>query len=469
MSLFFRMSAFIGGVLLLMMAVGGMVVRREASTAYLIALRSVEPEDGYGVVVTTPEGHRVKRLFENGDIREYDRLVWAQDGKSIYYLHVDPRPFEPSTFLRVRMPSGRIEAITEPSFASFWNVSPDGRWAAIFNAGNAELYVLNTATGEAKFIEEQVEDRFLWSADSQWIFYVKLESEGFISYHVSVDGTQRYTDNVAYVSPVWSPVGLSDQQEMVYLIREDDGYRMYHKNLVTSKVAVLPVEEPLWIMDWFDNNWIVFQTPSLEDDFVNLLVRMRPDGSEQGILSENGSSPEIIARSSDSEWIYLLASAPEEGLNHGVYRVDMNTLENEYLMGVEGLQHGMLSENGDKIVFLGFQLDQGGLYTMNVDGSDFKQVLSIDGNQNEWSFGRTPDPDWVQVGMRFDGFHEDYSRWMINIYTGEVREMPRSSAFSFSPIVDMEWSPEVGLSGGALMILGALGMALMNVQMRRSA
>lgn len=440
------------GVSLLLMAGILGPLREEASEAYLVAVLSVEEQDGYGIVIATPDGTRLKQLTTNSKPRYGDVvLFWSADGGSIYHRLEPYWIAEDSSFLRIHFPSGRQQILMQNEASGRLMLSPDGRW--IIYGKDGDLHLLNTLSGTIQIIANDI-FTYSWAKQGKLIHFSRGDPYEGVSeeYWIRFDGTVVHSKSSDMWSMVWSPNG----EAIGYSISDSTGWQLYVENLPSRDRQRIPLNGRFSLYRWLRSDWLIVMLRN-ETGVGRGLVRMRPDGHQFAPLLFGEVGQAFLDASSDGKWVYIQTfDRLEERAD--IYRVDPTTLNREHLLKLEWSQYGRLSDNEDMFIFMGRYMGVDGLYRMNVDGTGLKRLLSVNDHYDEWGFYDIPEMDWVGVVILYDDVYGYDTRLAVNINTGAIRELPRSSAVSFSPMIDTKWEPIEVTGVGIGMLLGAMGV-----------
>jgi Tol biopolymer transport system component len=167
---------------------------------------------------------------------------WAKDGKSLFYT-MGARPGNTSSVFVHNFETGQEERLSgSPDDARALDISPDGKWLVLLNAGpNRVIRIMPASGGEPREIYSfEQEGDFLitpaWSADARYIyFYKKQPVPGDLRdlYRVSVDRGETQKIDVT-------------MGRIRYLSVHPDGQR-----IAFSSRGANPERPEVWVMENF--------------------------------------------------------------------------------------------------------------------------------------------------------------------------------------------------------------------------
>jgi tricorn protease len=171
-----------------------------------------------GEIFTVPAQHgEIRNISRSGDAREIS-VAWSPDGKWISYLSDASGEYE--IYLRAQDGSGEPRRITRNGdvwrFPPVW--SPDSKKLAFADSANS-LHVVDVDSGRLSLVDTTRHTnntfrdmtQYVWSPDSQWLAYTKVNASYNSSiwvYSLREDRTRQLTlDATNEQSPAFDPKG----------------------------------------------------------------------------------------------------------------------------------------------------------------------------------------------------------------------------------------------------------------------
>lgn len=188
-----------------------------------IAFHAIEPGQTWKSFVISADGG-IPEPFPSEPISEACP-DWMPDRDALIYSR-SWRAENPALYLFDRR-SGRGEKIpgTEGLYAPIW--SPDGRYLSAVDAPTERLLLLDLKSGKRTLIAGPVEWQ-TWSADSQYIYFVKLRSSWISRVHVP-DGREEQVLEVPFRMAPW-PFKVAPDGSIIVL-RNRGRYDIYSLSL----------------------------------------------------------------------------------------------------------------------------------------------------------------------------------------------------------------------------------------------
>lgn len=262
--------------------------------------------------------------------------------------------------------------------------------------GDAEIYLLNPATGEATPLTDNQNRDFnpRISPDGKSIAYLSDESGGIEINLVDAEGESivRLTHNVGDDQyPQWSPNG----KRLAFISHQDTGPEVYTMARDGSQQTRITTHAGVDIIgDWSpDGEWLVFngRTDGPERGLwlrnpagVNL-VRLTTEPDTRPVWSPNGTHIAFVRTDGENSDIYMLGK-----LKNGTWQDDteLTPLTQHQAADISP----EWSPDGTAIVFVSWRNGNAEIYTMRDDGSrqrrltnneadDITPVWSPDGSQ----------------------------------------------------------------------------------------
>lgn len=309
-----RISAFVGGIMLLIVGIGGVILRQEPSEAYWMITQVYSEEAPYNRCYLTSPNGRVHRYLE---YVSQHAITWC------------PRQFSPDNqwlYYFEERDLGRIRLNEEEHHLIIRNSSDLSNAHKIIHTPDGELILaVSEVDGEAAIFRSSLDGRdvfqitptydanivFSVSPNNQWILYEvrpKIPNGRTQPVFVRIDGSNLRQIR-QYLTWQWSPDGEW------YIVRMDDRlWRMRPDG--TQLEPITPTGYFFREIRWLSEDWIL-GCHYWANGLTGNLYRMRPDGSDLGQMYGLGFHSCNYVATKDRRWIYTNRG--------GLYRIEVET------------------------------------------------------------------------------------------------------------------------------------------------
>ena len=243
-----------------------------------------------------------------------------------------------------------ILSIPHLNAATSYQSNSDDYWL-YFNSTrdqNFEIYRMDIESRQIQRLTNNVGDDFfeMWATGNEWMIYRSQRNGRFQLYRMRPDGTE--------------------QQQLT----NSDSGRNSHASLSP------------------DGSWILFHS-SRDNIYGSNLYRIDLDGSDERQLTFTASNDSFQAWSPDGEWLIFHSDRYDRTTNLYRMRPD-GTEQHPITVGAYSDSFSFWLPNLDRLVFVRDDGRQQDIYSVNLDGTDLRQLTS---NQNslEWRVTLSPD------------------------------------------------------------------------------
>jgi hypothetical protein len=514
MTFVLRIGGIAGALCLLIMALGGHILRHEPSTAFWV-LGNVQQDDSQSLYLSTPNSGVRREITHRSSNDLYYPVGWVGSTDTFFYLR--QTDMEAMQLIRFDIPSFAATHVADhlsatPNRAAFLSQIPHSEWRTIVldSEAGAAIYRVSADGSMLEAISPTYESisSIYWTDDGEWMYYVAGEggnlTNGLFRQRLDGSGHEALMQfrGTAYLTPT---VNGSN----IFL------FTVFH-NTITSRRQVFRIgprdDEPIALTPANENFSLAFQTPhdwvilseDGSDSRDNHLYRIGIGGDNLAPLYPLDSDIELldIVHPIGVEDIVIVA---KEGDFAMIYRINMVTLERNALTPPEhftNITGARLVDDGATVLFEGTVNIDSGYYRVDVQGLPVHKIADLAFSQSQTNLVlysenigliiepiangthtqivridlRTGDrialvqfdTHLVNVGLRFAPQHiggiivtsygtpsrqANFQQRWIDPETNSVESVVYGSDWRFSPIVDTDWSvaPTLGLGVGLLL------------------
>jgi Tol biopolymer transport system component len=462
-----RIGGLIGGMVLLIMAVGGSVLRAEVSGAYWIAYYEMDNTNNVHLVIATADGEVLRRLptlySPLGPITfsVNQSIIWPEH-RFIYRLY-ENRSVNQTILTRTDVFNSSERIVETVGLRNIREFDTD-RFIVRDQDG---LYQLNGKTGARRLIVESHGQSLGiggLSPNGEWLVISYDNPDGTFTFHrIRLDGSgEALLPLEDFEPPIWSPDGssvlyLSYRDRVPTVIRETNG--------VGSEI-LNGVDNIYRLYRWLPSDWILLDSIDVEQNQPHIF-RMRPDGSDMASLLQQTYGDEwLVALSKDGQWVLISVETTEITELH---RINLDTLESNLVYSTPfrlSVVWTTLTDDGAWVLFKLEADEINGLYRISPDGSDFAPLIEFDAVSpyQWWSGSVSPTSKWVYMPINRGGTSQLSDLVRINIESGKTQQLSNQvySFEGYSPVFQAETparlSPTIGIFLVLLSILPYQGL-----------
>lgn len=391
MKMVLRVSLFIAGVALMIMSIGGEILRREPSTAYWM-LGEIRHGDEIRFYLLSPDGN-VQHHLHSGHISNFPQIFdWLPDGRSfLYYWKTDDGTHQ---LRRFSLASGKSSVLGQQDdilnqFEDQIGAIPTRNDVTIMlQQDRIAAFVVNDRSNTLRQLtpfHDLIRGSLLWSPDGEWLYYVARDGfdSPLILYRQHYDGSGHTEllganddENLYYVisaSPEIAFVEVSDHSTF-----DDIGHaRLYRLSTIDGTLSPLtPSDSHFQIHYRNTGHWFIVLESNAEGDITDL-YRLSSDGEDfTHMLTISPTEP--IGDLWPIPPNFLIFSTTHAG-QLGLYRLNLETGAIETLIA-----DGIFSDfrefhpmnDGQTLVFTE-QTDNGmGHYRLNLHTGELQALMA---------------------------------------------------------------------------------------------
>lgn len=388
MAFLLRVGGLVGGLLLLLMSLGGHILRREPSTAFWV-LGHIQNGDSQSLYLSSPNsGIRREIARSNGNLLH--PVGWLSSPNTFFFLRqTDPEAMQ---LLRFDLPSFKATTIADhfsatTGRASFFEPIPHSDWHTI---------VLDTGTGSTicrispdGTVVEPISPAFesissyFWTDDGEWLYYIAGNGGNLTNglYRQQADGSDvedlMQFRGTAALTPL-----VDGSNSFVFTVNNNNiefSQQVFRISPADSApVPLTPQNRNFTLTFHQPNEWVIlWQRGTVSRN--GHLYRVRVSGEDLAPLYpvDTDLGDVELAYPIGEEDVIFVGVANNSPM---LYRINVATLERETLTPPDYftmIRNPRLIDNGQSVVFEGTADQNLGLYRYDFDDSTMRKIATL--------------------------------------------------------------------------------------------
>ena len=241
------------------------------------------------------------------------------------------------------------------------------------------------------------------------IYFDRRENGTFEIMKLNLDTwaeTQLTDDNSINSYPIASP----DGRWIAFQSDRDGDFDIYVMNTVGGQLRKVTFNDyldrlPAWSSD---GEWIIYSSDTRDDGSLDLF-RVRPDGTDNEIVLQNGSRNSHARYSQDDRFIvFTTGTNPADGRTWEIGLIDLEIGEEPTILTDNAVRDAspIFAQSADEILYVTFDEDSSAISTMSVDGTNPRIIYNGEGN--DWAASYSPDGAFIVFTSDLDGDDQLY-------------------------------------------------------------